>query len=135
MNNLFHYIKEHKLLTSISLAIILVLSLSLAFYAQATMKNFSSLTVVLAVCSIALYALGAFFDSKGIIPLANVFLTGFCFGYYLTSRLESINLIQVNLSDINVFFYVDLVLWIIAFALAILFAVLDTFSKKDKVKV
>lgn len=132
LNKVFDYIKSHKILSVVSGLLIVVLILSLSFYSSATMKNFSTLTVTFAVIAIVLYLVGICFDSKGIIPLANVFLTGFCFGYYLTSRLESLNLIQVNLSDINQSFYIDLVFWIIAFAGAVAYAVIDTFSKKLK---
>lgn len=132
MNKVFDYIKSHKILSIVSGLLIVVLILSLSFYSSATLKNFSALTVTFAIIAIVLYLVGICFDSKGIIPLANVFLTGFCFGYYLTSRLESLNLIQVNLSDINQSFYIDLVFWIIAFAGAVAYAVIDTFSKKLK---
>lgn len=132
LNKVFDHIKSHKILSIVSGLLIVVLILSLSFYSSATLKNFSALTVTFAIIAIVLYLVGICFDSKGIIPLANVFLTGFCFGYYLTSRLESLNLIQVNLSDINQSFYIDLVFWIIAFAGAVAYAVIDTFSKKLK---
>lgn len=134
LNKVLDYVKNHKILASISMAIVVVIILSLSFYARATLKNYSSLTVTFAIIAIVLYIIGSCFDSKGVIPLVNVFLTGFCFGYYLTSRLESLNLIQVNLSDINTFFYVDLVLWIIAFVSAIVYAVIDTFKKEETIK-
>ncbi len=132
LNKVLDYIKNHKILAIISALLVVILILSLSFYSSATLKNYSSLTVALAVIAIVLYIAGICFDSKGLIPLANIFLTGFCFGYYLTSRLESLNLIQVNLSDINQYFYIDLVFWIIAFVGSIAYAVLDTFLKKEK---
>lgn len=132
MNKIIEYIKNHKVLTIISIVEVICLILSLSFYSKATMKNFSSVTVVLAVLAIVSFLASCLIDTKGFLAILNVFLTGFCFGFYLISRLESINLIQVNLSDINIYFYIDIVFWIISFVIAIVYAVVDTFYKNQK---
>ena len=93
--------------------------IALIFYAPAVLKNFSSLTVTLGVIAIVLCLAGMFFDLKGADSILAAALIAFCFGYFLVSRLESINLIQVNLSDINRYFYIDLVFFILALVSAL----------------
>jgi hypothetical protein len=100
-----------------------LLIFALAFYAPAVLKNFSAVTIVLGILAIVIYVAGMFFDLKGADVLIGAAFTAFCFGYYLIGRLESINLIQVNLSDINTYFYVDIVFFILALVSALATAV------------
>jgi hypothetical protein len=100
-----------------------LLIFALAFYAPAVLKNFSAATIVLGILAIAIYVAGMFFDLKGADVLVGAAFTAFCFGFYLIGRLESINLIQVNLSDINTYFYVDLVFFILALVSALATAI------------
>ena len=68
-------------------------------------------------------------DVEGVDLVIDVFLIGFSFGNFLIGRLESLNLMQVNLSDINIYFYIDIVLYIAALALSIITAVVKKENK------
>ena len=68
-------------------------------------------------------------DVEGVDLMIDVFLIGFSFGSFLIGRLESLNLMQVNLSDINIYFYIDIVLYIAALALSIITAVVKKENK------
>ncbi|MBR1814861.1 MAG: hypothetical protein IJ773_13790 [Lachnospiraceae bacterium] len=103
-----------------------LLALALLFYAPAILRNYSSLVPVLGGIAIAVYLLGILFNLKGFDVIIGAALTAFCFGYYLIGRLESINLMQVNLSDINIYFYIDMVL----FSAALVFALITAILKK-----
>lgn len=101
----------------------LLMAMALAFYAPAVLRNFSPLVVAFGVVAILIYLLGILFDLKGADVLVGAALTAFCFGYFLIGRLESINLIQVNLSDINSYFYIDITLFAAALILSLITAV------------
>lgn len=113
----------------LSLVTALVTILAVCFYGPAILKNYFALVVVFSSLAIVLCIVGTVVDMKGIDLIANVFLIGFSFGSFLIGRLESLNLMQVNLSDINIYFYIDLVLYVIALAMAILTAVLKKESR------
>ncbi len=68
-------------------------------------------------------------DVEGVDLVIDVFLIGFSFGSFLIGGLESLNLMQVNLSDINIYFYIDIVLYIAALALSIITAVVKKENK------
>ena len=86
----------------------ILLALALCFYAPAVLRNYSNLVIIFGIIAIFIYISGLFFNLKGADVLVGAALTAFCFGYFLIGRLESINLMQVNLSDINIFFYIDI---------------------------
>lgn len=79
--------------------------------------------------AIILCIVGTVVDMKGVDLVIDVFLIGFSFGSFLIGRLESLNLMQVNLSDINIYFYIDIVLYIAALALSIITAVVKKENK------
>jgi hypothetical protein len=108
-------------ITAAVTAVLIVLGL--CFYAPAVLRNFSWLVIGFGIAAIVVYALGILVNLKGMDAIVGAALTAFCFGYYLIGRLESINLLQVNLSDINIYFYVDMVLWSAALFLSVVTAV------------
>ena len=104
----------------LALVTALVTLLATCFYGPAILKNYFALVVVFSVLAIILCIVGTVVDMKGVDLVIDVFLIG---------RLESFNLIQVNLSDINIYYYIDIVLYIAALALSIITAVVKKENK------
>lgn len=113
----------------LALVTALVTLLATCFYGPAILKNYFALVVVFSVLAIILCIVGTVVDMKGVDLVIDVFLIGFSFGSFLIGRLESLNLMQVNLSDINIYYYIDIVLYIAALALSIITAVVKKENK------
>jgi antibiotic biosynthesis monooxygenase (ABM) superfamily enzyme len=92
---------------------ILFLILSLAFYKAAIVKNFSVAFPIISVLAILVYLAGIFFDLKGVDTVFGTVCACFLFAWFFIARIESLRYLQVNLSDINRYFYFDLVFLIL----------------------
>ncbi len=125
--------KDNLLANIAAVLTIIMMILALSFYAPAVLRNYSSATVVIGIIACVVYAVGIFVDMKAVDVLVGSACTGFCFGYFLISRLESLNLIQVNLSDINQYFYVDIVFFALALAFSLAAAVLKKIGPAKKI--
>ncbi len=110
--------KEDLIANVLALTAIATMILALVFYTPAIRNNFSPIVIVFGIIAVILLAESIFLNKcKGFDILLATFFSAYCFGCFLIGRLESINLIQVNLSDINAYFYVDIVLFSVTFLL------------------
>lgn len=121
-------LKGDRVGSALSAAVAALLALALVFYAPAALEKFSPWVITLGTAAMILYIIGMFLPLKGADVIIGAALTAFCLGYFLVGRLESLNLLHVNMSDINTYFFVDISLFSAAWVTALVTATV----KKDQ---
>jgi len=120
-------LKKDKVGNALSVFTAIMLVFSLAFYTAAIRNNFHPLFIVFGVLAAVLFISGTILPTRGVCSVLGAGLTAFCFGFFLIGRIESINFIQVNLSDINMWFYVEMVF----ISISLVSALVTSFVKKS----